>query len=279
MISVPSSLLALAPEWSMETGLWGSLVLASVLVASFASWRGNTVLRTFALALALFVGGAFFPRVLAGYLLLGSGLVSLLFFLLLFLSGFWSRSWMMGCAAMMVLGLGGILLPGSPHNLAELGHRLASLRCHSPWWLLGLGLLPIVATLGWNRLASDDRRPWLTLALRLLGVTLLVLALADPFFAQAARSMTVLFVLDRSLSIPEELGEDPESPGVRRDLRALRIQNWINDCVAQRGAGREQDQAGLIVFGKQPRLELPPSDGPRFALRELPAADDGSATN
>ena len=46
-----------------------------------------------------------------------------------------------------------------------------------------------------------------------------------------------------------------------------------------RGAGHERDMAGLIVFGRRPRLELPPSDAPRFNLRELPSADDGNYTD
>ena len=43
--------------------------------------------------------------------------------------------------------------------------------------------------------------------------------------------------------------------------------------------GHSRDRAGLIVFGRQPRLELPPSDAPRFNLTELPPARDGNYTD
>ena len=50
--------------------------------------------------------------------------------------------------------------------------------------------------------------------------------------------------------------------------------------MAERGAGHERDRAGLIVFGRRPRLELPPSDAPRFNLtEELPAPADGDHTD
>src|SRR5262249_34398866 len=76
-----------------------------------------------------------------------------------------------------------------------------------------------------------------------------------------------LFLLDRSLSIPEEEGDDPAQPGARTDLRWLRLRQFINDAVEKRGPGRERDKAGLIVFARNPRLELNPSDAPRFNLQ------------
>src|SRR5262249_12079417 len=57
------------------------------------------------------------------------------------------------------------------------------------------------------------------------------------------------------------------------------VLDFINASVQQRGAGHERDLAGLIVFGRRPRLELPPSDTPRFNLRELPSIEDGNATD
>ncbi len=37
--------------------------------------------------------------------------------------------------------------------------------------------------------------------------------------------------------------------------------------------------AGLVVFGRRPRLELPPSDAPRFNLDKLPTVEDGNYTD
>ena len=80
--------------------------------------------------------------------------------------------------------------------------------------------------------------------------------------------MTVIFIVDRSASIPEEFEEGKS--GDQIDRRAARIRTFINEAVQKRGAGRERDRAGLIIFGRKPRLELPPSDAPHFNLVNLP---------
>ena len=49
--------------------------------------------------------------------------------------------------------------------------------------------------------------------------------------------------------------------------------------MEKRGSGHARDRAGLIVFGRRPRLELPPADAPRFNLRKLPPAADGNYTD
>ncbi|MFO0842013.1 MAG: hypothetical protein U0797_06375 [Gemmataceae bacterium] len=82
------------------------------------------------------------------------------------------------------------------------------------------------------------------MGLRLTGVGCWALALAEPYFAQKSKAMTVLFVVDRSLSVPQELGEDPARPGVKVDLRSRRLLKWLNDVVAMRRASHERDQPG-----------------------------------
>src|SRR5262249_23714103 len=125
----------------------------------------------------------------------------------------------------------------------------------------------------------ESLRPWLAASLRALVVVCIVVALAEPRLRQANETTTVLFVLDRSLSIPEEYVDDPNVPAAQIDQRAARLREFINRAVEERGRGHERDQAGLIVFGRTPRLELPPSDAPRFQLRELPRAVDGGYTD
>ena len=100
---------------------------------------------------------------------------------------------------------------------------LAVMRLKAPWWLLLLAVIPALVALSWRRLNRQELRPWFALGLRVLGVAVLALALAEPFFARASKAMTVLFVLDRSLSIPEELGDDPANAGNKIDLRSLRL--------------------------------------------------------
>src|SRR5262249_27614592 len=148
------------------------------------------------------------------------------------------------------------------------------------WRLLGWVAIPLVVLIALPRLFRAEVRPWVTLGLRCAGVLLLGLALCEPYLTRASKSVTVLFVLDRSLSIPEEEGDDPAQPGARIDLRWARLRQFINDAVEKRGPGHERDKAGLLVFGRTPRLELPPTDAPRFNLQgPAPPIEDGNYTD
>lgn len=153
--------------------------------------------------------------------------------------------------------------------------------------LLWLALLPPVG-LAWllgflwrtrRRVRIETWRPWLSLGLRCLLVVFLTLALAEPRVEQNSEVVAVLFVVDRSQSVPQELQPDPNNPGRQLDLRALRVRDFINAAVAERGKGRDRDMAGLVTFGRRPRLELPPAAVPQFNLEELPPIPDGQATN
>lgn len=267
------------PSWLLTH--WPATLIAVVgLVSMFPGWlRRRQGLLAAGAALLLFAVGVFVPDWLAAWLALGSLGILTVLGLLLVLTGTWFRYAAFTLAALCLLGLGGLLLPTSGTTVAELAESIAGMRLRTPLWLLLLFTLPLVVRLSRDRLTRDELRPWLALGLRLAGIALLALALAEPFFAQASKAMTVLFVVDRSLSIPEEPGEDEAQPGVKVDKRSQRLLKWINDSVAMRGSGHEQDQAGLIIFGRTPRLELPPSDAPRFNLKELPPADDGNYTN
>lgn len=122
-------------------------------------------------------------------------------------------------------------------------------------------------------------KPWLSLVLRSAGLSALALALAEPRLRQENSDLTVLFMVDRSLSIPEELTRNQTNPGLKTDLRVQRILDFINRSVELRGPGHERDRAGMVVFGKRPRLELTPTDAPRFNLSELPPAIDPNYTD
>jgi uncharacterized membrane protein len=198
---------------------------------------------------------------------------------ILFLVGAWSAPLACFAGVLAALGVGRLTLPATGHGLVEFVRSLGEVELLAPWWLLLLAVLPLFVWMSRRRLNRREGRPWLALVLRCLGVAALVLALTEPRLRQLAEHVTVLFVVDRSQSAPEELGEDPNDPGHRIDLRAARVRDFLNRAVAGRGKGHERDQAGLVVFGRRPRLELPPSDAPRFNLPDLPAAADGSATD
>ena len=130
---------------------------------------------------------------------------------------------------------------------------MASVEFLQPWWLLLLGMLPLFCLLSRGNLGS--RRRWVSLGLRCLLVACLALALAEPRLTAPFKNTTVLFVLDRSLSVPEETDVDGQ------DRRWLRIRRFLNDAVRLRPAGRERDKVGLIVFGRRPRLSIASAQG------------------
>src|SRR5207253_1503715 len=106
-----------------------------------------------------------------------------------------------------------------------------------------------------NLITLGEWRRWIVLCLRASLVIGLALALAEVFARKQNEHVTVMFVWDRSLSMP------PDFQG-GEDLREKRIFKFINDSVAQRSTQQANDKVGVIVFGKQPRLELPPSAVP-----------------
>jgi uncharacterized membrane protein len=94
------------------------------------------------------------------------------------------------------------------------------------------------------------------IALRCLLILFLILALAELRLRKPSESLTVLFVVDRSLSIPADIRPDDAKA---EDQRWKRVQSFIANAIRERGTGHELDQAGVIVFGRRPRLVLPPS--------------------
>src|SRR5262249_58571 len=105
-------------------------------------------------------------------------------------------------------------------------------------------------------------------------VTLLVLALAETHARKSDENLTVIFLWDRSLSIPAEYAQ-----GDNRDLREERIRAFMNNAVLKRGAGKEEDKVGLIIFGRKPRLELPPATVPQLKFTKLVSRIDDTYTD
>jgi uncharacterized membrane protein/Mg-chelatase subunit ChlD len=211
-----------------------------------------------------------------------------LMLLVLILSGFWSRWVAYPVGVLFMFALGGVALPTTSQGLRDTAHSVRTLEFVEPWWLLVLLGEPLVWLLAWRSLdigevirrkRVESIRPWLAVFLRTALVFFVALALAEPRVRQSNENMTVIFVLDRSASIPADFAPDPNGGTGQVDRRALRIKNFINQSVQQRGAGHERDRCGLVVFGRKPRLELPPSDAPKFNLPELPDANDPNYTD
>ncbi|MBY0586575.1 VWA domain-containing protein [bacterium] len=134
-----------------------------------------------------------------------------------------------------------------------------------PWWLLGLVSLPFVVWLSRRSLAGlGPYRRLVAILCRSTVLALVFFALADIQWVGESRQICTLFLLDQSQSI-----SDAES---ERALEAISLQ------ISKRP--RDRDLAGLIVFGKQARVELPPALYPRDQqLRQVTSNVDRQASD
>src|SRR5687768_3255388 len=74
----------------------------------------------------------------------------------------------------------------------------------SPWYLLLLALLPVLWWFSFRSLAGlGHYRRILAIALRTVVLLLLIAAVADIEFKRTSDRLTVIYLLDQSLSIPE----------------------------------------------------------------------------
>ncbi len=109
-----------------------------------------------------------------------------------------------------------------------------------PWFLV---LLPLaLAWIFWLAWKSDVQiskwRRWLAFTLRAVIVTALVLALAGLQWLRAIQGMNVLYLLDRSDSIPS-----PQQDASR---------DYVTKTAK---AKKTEDKAGMIVFGSEASIE------------------------
>jgi len=122
------------------------------------------------------------------------------------------------------------------------GYRVAF---DSPMWLCLLALLPLFWWFALRSLSSlTGLRRIVSCLLRSVVFTLIVLALAEMRLVQATDKLTVVYVVDQSLSIPRS--------------RIVEAIDYVNQAVAQQQ--QEKDLAGVIYFGREAVVERPPWD-------------------
>jgi uncharacterized membrane protein len=127
----------------------------------------------------------------------------------------------------------------------------------APWYLSILAALPLLWLLSYPRLAAlGSARRIMALVLRCSLIILLAMALAEPQILRSSDRLTVIYLLDQSLSIP---------PGTRKAMV-----EYVNAEV-RRHRGQD-DRAGAIVFGGNAAIEMPPL-GEAF---QLPAASESA---
>lgn len=134
-----------------------------------------------------------------------------------------------------------------------------------PWILLLL--LPLAGGLVWLARTSlaglPARRARTSLGVRLLLLTAWLLALAGPAVSFPARTLQVLFLLDRSASV---------SPDAQKQQLAL-----VNEATARLPT---HTQAGVVVFGEQAMLEREPGrEGPLRQVHSRIGADGTDLTS
>src|SRR3954463_3084525 len=118
---------------------------------------------------------------------------------------------------------------------------------NNPWNLLLLALLPVMWWFSFSSLSGLGRwRRLFALSLRSLVWMLLVAALAEMQYQRTSDKLTVIYLLDQSLSIPE----------ARRNAMI----DYVNASIRDQRKSEKGDKAGVIVFGKNAEVEVPPVD-------------------
>ena len=131
----------------------------------------------------------------------------------------------------------------------------------NPIYLPLLLALPGIVWLSWKSLADlGTWRKWTSLAIRLVILLALIFGLAGIQILRPTDSLSVFYLLDRSESIPASY------------LDAML--KFVNETAASK---RRNDKAGVLVFGSDTSIELPPSE--RIELAKLYSVVSGQRTD
>ncbi len=118
---------------------------------------------------------------------------------------------------------------------------------NSPWYLLLLALLPVMWWFSFDSLSGLGRwRRLMALGFRTLVLLLIVAALAEMQYQRTSDRLTVIYLLDQSLSIPEG--------------RRSAMVSYVNASIRDQRKSEKSDRAGVIVFARNAEVEVPPVD-------------------
>jgi uncharacterized membrane protein/Mg-chelatase subunit ChlD len=116
-----------------------------------------------------------------------------------------------------------------------------------PWYLALLLLLPLLWVFSFRSLSGLGRyRRLFALAFRTLVFILIVLALAEVQTLRTSEKITVTYLLDQSESIPL--------------AQRQAMLDYVRQAVARHRNADRRDCAGVIVFGHDAVIEVPPFD-------------------
>ena len=199
---------------------------------------------------------------------------------LLIVSRLWSFGLGVFLGAVTSLGIGAALLPDLSNWLVVAFKNILGLEFVQPEWLFLLLFVPMIYFISRKSLSGlGPTRKWVAISARMLGIALLAFALAEPRFRRESENVTVIYIVDRSFSIPQDL--DPSRPiSDTADRRWDRIRTWIEDSVRERGPDHRDDQVGVILFGKRPKVLNAAASVDMLPIREQFAGPiDGNYTN
>jgi uncharacterized membrane protein len=213
-----------------------------------------------------------FPWSWVGPTLAITALTTFIFLLVLvILTGYWSAPLGYALTCLFFFGLGDFSAAAVAESLRIAGLFLFSLRVQEPWWLLLLVLIPVLLWTSYaNLITLGPGRRWIVLGLRCALIALLALAVSEAYARKPNDNVTVIFVWDRSLSMPPDFVNG-------RDLREKRIFDFINESVAHNR--KRDDRVGVVVFGKYPRLELPPHSVAKLGFKKVLSQIDNTHTD
>ena len=119
-----------------------------------------------------------------------------------------------------------------------------SIAFDSPGYLLLLLLLPVMRWLSFRGLAGLGYwRRLMVLTLRSLVLTFLVFALADMQFQRRSDQLTVIYLLDQSLSIPTNQRQE--------------MVDYVNASIEEHHDESANNRYAVIVFGREAAVEIP----------------------
>jgi Mg-chelatase subunit ChlD len=134
----------------------------------------------------------------------------------------------------------------------------------APLWLLLLAALPLLWWYSWRALRLMGRFRRLTvISLRTVVFVLIVAALAEIQTVRISNRLTVIYLLDQSMSIPVE--------------RRHAMVEYVNAAI--RKHWQYGDRTGVIVFGRDAAIEVPPFDEPVQMLPQVESPLDAEFTN
>lgn len=129
------------------------------------------------------------------------------------------------------------------------------------WALIFLILIPYAYYISKKSLADLSKwRKWLVFAIRSILIIIFTLSLSGFQFVCKSDRLCTIFALDVSNSIPED-----------ESKKALDFINKSTDAM------KENDMAGLVIFGKEANVEIPPKANPK--ITQLSSEVDKKYTN